>query len=250
MPEAASPFASLKITRQHLHEQIGESIQQIIAESRLQPGTLLPSERELAATLSVNRATVREALRLLQQRGLVEMRVGSGTYVRDVPQSVVSECIERFLIFGACSDQALIQLREILEPESAALAAQHASAQDLARLEALVGEIEAAIQSADRERYAAADLGFHEALAQASGNELISAILAGLEKVLHAWLLASSQHFALEKGALTHRPVYEAVAAGDAARAREAMRAHMQLSRVTLLELGRAVNGLSTHQSR
>lgn len=237
MREEASAFASLKVNRLQLHEQIAESIQQIIAGSQLQPGTPLPSERELAATLGVNRATVREALRLLQQRGLVQVRVGSGTFVRGMPQSIVTECIERFLVFGSCSDQALIQLREILEPESAALAAEHASPEDLARLEARVSEIEAAVRSVDRESYAAADLGFHEALARASGNELISAILDGLAKVLHAWLRGTSGRFAVEQGALSHRPVYAAVAAHDADLARRAMREHMQLSRATLLQM-------------
>ena len=80
MDHKSSLFAESKPYRQSIHLQIAESIQEMIAEHKLQVGDRLPPIRELARLFDVNPSTVSEALRLLQQRGLVEMKVGSGTY--------------------------------------------------------------------------------------------------------------------------------------------------------------------------
>jgi GntR family transcriptional repressor for pyruvate dehydrogenase complex len=229
-------FQSLKLRRERLHKQIADSIQEMIAENQLRPGDQLLSERELAKLLGVNRATVREAIRLLEQLGLVQMKVGSGTYITNMPRSVVAESIERYFVFGSCSHHDLITLRDILEPEMAALAAEHATPEDLTRLKELVEQIEDTFARDEIKNYAAADTGFHEALAIATHNALIIAIASGLEKVMRTWIQAQSETHRLEEGARSHRPVYDAIAARDPDRAREAMRIHMRITRSTLLD--------------
>jgi GntR family transcriptional repressor for pyruvate dehydrogenase complex len=229
-------FQSLELRRDRLHEQIADSIQDMIAEDQLQPGARLPPERDLAKVLGVNRATLREAIRSLQQRGLVEMKVGSGTFITSVPPAVVAETIERFLVFGTCSHEELMTVRAILEPEIAALAAQHATAEDLSILQALVEQIEDAFVREEVANYAAADVGFHEALAAATHNDLISALTQGLEKVMKTWILAQTETRRLEQGAYGHRPICESVVAGDPDGAREAMHSHIILTRRAFIE--------------
>jgi GntR family transcriptional regulator, transcriptional repressor for pyruvate dehydrogenase complex len=231
-------FQLLTLRRQTLHEQIADAIQEMIASQQLQRGSQLPSERKLAEMLGVNRATVREAIRLLEQRGLVEMRVGSGTYVFEVlSPTLVADSIARLFTFGDGSHEELLTLREILEPEVAALAAQNAKPEDLVRLRELVGTMERTFYQPPG--YAKNDMAFHEALTVATGNSLIIAVAAGLHKVNLAWMERQHEVAQYEDGCLSHRKIYEAIVAHDPERAREAMRFHMTTSRRTL-ELVRA----------
>ena len=234
MPYASSAFGSLRVERQQLHEQIADSIEQVVAREQLAPGTQLPPERALADMLGVSRPTVREALRLLQERGLVRMRVGSGTFITDVPASSVADSIERFLVFGSCSYEELLTARKTLEPDMAALAAERATPADLAKLRELVEAIEAACARNDVENYAEVDATFHEALASATHNRLIVAIAHSFERVMREWIRAVTEVLVAEEGARSHRLVYDALLAGDPDRAREAMLVHMLTARSDL----------------
>lgn len=231
--DPSDPFQSLQLKRAHLHEQIAESIQQMMATDQLRPGTQLPSERDLAQSIGVNRATIREAIRLLEQRGMLQMRPGSGTYVIDVPASTVSDSIERYFTFGTCSHEDLVTLRRILEPEVAALAAERATDEDIAVLLSLVEEIEVAF-SQDTPRYAALDAQFHEAVASATHNPLVFAINSGLHTIMARWILAQSQTYHLEGGAASHRAVYDAIARHSPTDARQAMVVHHEFTQATI----------------
>ena len=233
--EASRPnlFQSLHLDRERLREQIADHIQVMIAANQLKPGDQLPSERVLAKSIGVNRGTLREAVRLLEQRGLIEMRTGSGAYVVNVPPSTVTDSIERYFAFGSCCHEDLIKLREILDPEIAALAAERATAAEIESLHQLVKRIEISFFE-DTTRYAADDAEFHETVAQSSHNVLIIAIMNGLHKVLTRWILAQSRQHQLEGGARSHRAVYEAIARRSSEDARQAMRIHHLFSRSTL----------------
>ena len=238
-------FQMLRLRRQTLHEQIADAIQDMIASQRLQRGSQLPSERKLAEMLGVNRATVREAIHLLEQRGLVEMRVGNGTYVFNVlSPTLVADSIARLFTFGDSSHEELLTLREILEPEVATLAARHARPEDLVRLGKLVDLIEYTFYHPPG--YAKNDMAFHEALTVATGNSLIIAIAAGLHRVNQAWMERQHEAAHYEDGCLSHRKIYDAIVARDPGRAREAMRFHMTTSRGTL-ELVRARQAAPQH---
>ena len=132
-------FLSLNLKRQNLHERIAQAIQDMIVEEKLPRGSQLPPERKFAKLLGVNRATLREAIHLLEQRGLVEMKAGSGTYVTDtISESILADSIERQFVFGNRTHEDLVTLREIVQPGVAALAAARAKPEDLARLRDLV----------------------------------------------------------------------------------------------------------------
>jgi GntR family transcriptional repressor for pyruvate dehydrogenase complex len=243
-----NPFQSLHLDRERLREQIASHIQEMIAANQLRPGDQLPSERELAKSIGVNRGTVREAIRLLEQRGLIELRTGSGAYVTAVPSSNVTDSIERYFVFGACSHEDLIKLREILDPEIAALAAERATADEMVSLRRLVERIEVSFFS-DTTQYAADDAEFHMLLARASHNDLIIAIMNGLHKVMVRWILAQSRGHQLEGGARSHRAVCDAITRRGPEEARQAMRVHHQFTRSTLNGdqqlAGRALNDIA-----
>ncbi len=230
-------FQEPLLNRESLKGQITEKIQELIHNKNLQPGTRLPSERDLAEMFGVNRATVGEAINLLEQRGLVTKRQGSGTFVNAMPQSVVADSIERYFIFTNCSHQELLALRMMQEPEVAALAAVNADEEDLLRLRHLIELIEDSTKRPTGIE-PEADVDFHAALAAATHNKLIMAIAEGLRKVMRTWLQAQYEevqggHDALRRAALSrrlHREIYDAVRTRDPQKAREGMIRHMRLS--------------------
>jgi GntR family transcriptional regulator, transcriptional repressor for pyruvate dehydrogenase complex len=240
-------FQSLNLKRQNLHERIAQAIQDMIAEDKLPRGSQLPPEREFAKLLGVNRTTLREAIHLLEQRGLVEMKAGSGTYVTDtISGSILADSIERQFVFGNCTHEDLVTLREIVEPGVAALAAARAEPEDLARLKDLAEQIEEAFVRGDSKANTEADVAFHDALAIATHNGAIIAISAGLHKAMLTSMLAQAT-IHIEEGARSHRSVYEAIVARDPARAREAMEFHMTTTRRSQLSLtkGRVLDDMN-----
>jgi GntR family transcriptional repressor for pyruvate dehydrogenase complex len=225
-----------KITRKPLYEQIADHIQEMIASHELEPGTRLSTERELAQQMEVNRTTIHQAVGLLQQRGLVEMKVGSGIYVIDMPPSVVADSIQRYFTFGNCSFQELVTLRCILEPEMAALAATSATTEDLARLNQTIQKLEQAFDRGDETDFAHFEMDFHEGIAAATHNELIIAISKGLHNLVRDWLETHGTGKRTKELVLVHRAVCDAVTRGDPAAARQAMLDHMRLG--AMLQMG------------
>ena len=230
-------FRSLQITRKPLYEQVADRMQETIAANQLQPGMQLPTERELAEQFGINRTTVHQALGLLQQRGIVEMKVGSGTYVINMPNSVVADSIKRYFVFGNCTVDDIIKLRAILEPGLAALAAERATDADVAELGQLIGRSEQLFAGGNLVAYAAADAAFHETLAAATHNELIVAISAALHHLMDDWLNAGGRSHLLVDSPSSHRAVYEAVASQDPQKAQAAMETHLRLAGEALLRV-------------
>lgn len=239
-------FQSLKVKRERLPEQIADSIEETIAENQLQPGTRLPSERDLAQQLGVSRATVSQAIRVLEQRGLVQMQVGSGAYVTNKARSVFVDSMERLFVFRNCSPEDLMNYREMLEPGIAALAAEHATTEDIARIKEFLEETDQAWNKGDVDRHVAADSSFHEALARATHNELVIAAVAGIHRLLQTALHAQYRASRNPEGLRSHWPVYEAILAHDPKRARVAMEEHMRLTR---LAMEQAIKALPDHSS-
>lgn len=240
MSDQTSPFESMELKREYLHEQIADSIQRMIAEKQLQIGTQLPSERDLSVMLGVSRATVREATRLLQERGLVEMKLGSGTYVTDIRGRVVADTIDRYLTFGTSSHEDLITFREMLEPEIAALAAERGAPGDMEPAKKLVDEMEDEFARDDIEHFPEADASFHELIAVATHNELVIAVARGLRGVMEAWFRAQHMKKRRAEGVAGHRRILDAIVMRDPNRAREEMRGHLAITRELYLGAGEA----------
>ena len=118
MNDNIDPFESIKINKSNLNIQIANQIQEMVETKQIKSGTKLPSERNLAIKLGVNRATLRESIRILEQRGLIKTDTGKGAYISFVSPTVVADSIKRYRIFGNCSPDDIMVLREILNLKS------------------------------------------------------------------------------------------------------------------------------------
>lgn len=212
--------------RERLYEQVADYIEDLVSSGQLRPGDKLPPERELAETLRVARGVVREAVKVLVERGLVTVKPGLGTYISEVSANAISDHLDRYFRLGNQSHSDLIELRQILEVEFAALAAQRAEAEDLAVLRAAVEEMQRNIDSA--QLYIDADQEFHVAIARAARNEMFPLLLESVAGYLEASrLMIFKVPGAPQRGQDWHRELVAAIERRDAAGARHAMREHM-----------------------
>ena len=203
----------------------------------MQAGNRLPADRELAIMLQVSRPTVREALQLLEQRGLIEIHIGRGTFIKDISRSIIADSFERFFIFKNCTWEELLTLRDINEPEVAALAARNATPKDILKLRECLAIIEDV--PGEQGIKPEIDTSFHETVAGATHNELIIALSCGLQQVMCIWLqaqYASTRHDSEinQTSIRVHRQIYEAIEAHDPEAARRAMCENMRLAHETL----------------
>ena len=223
---------SLESRRERLHEKIADRLQAMICERDLEPGAHLPPLRELAKQMNTSRTTVGEAVRLLEQRGLTQVKIGSGTYVTNQTRSVFVDSLARLFTSGNCSYEDLMAFREMIEPDVVALAAERASPRDAGQIGECLERVEEAWHAGDVDTIVSAEAGFHEALAGATHNELVIAICVGIQHVLR-WTLRDRYSASLdEKGLFSHRPIFDAVVAADPEGARAAMAEHVRLSGV------------------
>lgn len=209
---------------------VADELRGQIRQGNLRPGDQLPGNRELTATLGVSMGSVREAISMLVSEGLIETRAGRGTYVArgaklpQLPPGGGGRPLERKEI------EELIEARETLELHLVAMAAQRASAAQIAKLRAIVEQMQAGV--VDPVLYGAADVDYHLALAEAAGNRFLLDAMVGIRQLLRRELELSAEVGARRFGNLqfsvdSHRLVTDAVEAGDAEAAREALFAIM-----------------------
>ena len=218
---------------------VAEQILQRIACGELKPGERLPSQRDLAQQLAVGRSSVREAINALVVMGHLEVRQGSGTYVRQEPPST-DACMQRLAAaFEAVDLVDLMEAREMLECRTAELAAERADPAMIRQLEAVLPEIEAT--RGDYRIFLEADIAFHSMLAKAGGNPVMEEMTRlVLDKVIN-------QHRRLHTDRLTAEyrsasidsaaNVVRAVARGDRQGAVHWMRVHLGAIREELKDL-------------
>ena len=224
------------IKKVRIYEEIVRQIKELIATGRLKLGDQLPPERELSETFQVSRASVREAIRALELMGLVETRPGDGTYICAPKMEAIIEPLATSLLHQKDRLVELLEVREILEPQMAHLAAKRATPEDIDKLEAILKEQEA--QIALGETGMEADTAFHRALAEASKNGVLLRLVDGIVD-----LLAESRERALQVGDRPrtsldmHREVLKAIKDGDARRSGRAMRRHIKVVRNYILGL-------------
>jgi GntR family transcriptional regulator, transcriptional repressor for pyruvate dehydrogenase complex len=225
-----------------LADTIAQTLLQVILSRRMRPGEELPSERALSGQFGVSRTVVREALRSLAARGVIEMRPSASPIVAQVSPDVVSDSMRLFLHSTADTTYAQVyEVRLFFEPELAALAAERATGEDVARLreayERLVRAVRPVIRSSSRRDDAAlrecasADLEFHLQLARATHNVIYTILLDAIHDMELAMMAMTMGELGdLELVEPEHGAILEAVAARQPDRAREAMRSHLSLA--------------------
>ena len=218
-----------KIVRSsRLYEQIVQQVEESIHKGGLKPGDQLPPERELAQQFGVSRTAVREAVKALREKGLVEAYPGRGTFVTDGTSHAIRQSLDRMIRIGQPEGSTyLAEVREILEPEIAALAATRADAEDLASMREAVDIMDETKRDSDA--FIEADLDFHLALAEAAANPLILSLIDSIVGLLREQRMRIFQvEGGPERGQYHHKRILEAVERHDSLGAREAMKAHLR----------------------
>src|SRR5438270_10815500 len=168
--DAKPVYRTVKTSR--LFEQIVQQVEDSILKGQLTPGDQLPAERDLAQRFGVSRTAVREAVKALREKGLVEAYSGRGTFITDGTTQAVRQSLDLMVKIGQPeSSNQLAEVRAILEPEIAALAAARIQEPELATMREAVSVMDRA--GHDPETYIEADLDFHLALAEGAANPLI-----------------------------------------------------------------------------
>ncbi|MFI5094682.1 MAG: FadR/GntR family transcriptional regulator [Candidatus Acidiferrum sp.] len=218
-----------KIVRSsRLYEQIVRQVEESIRKGAMKPGDQLPPERELAQQFGVSRTAVREAVKALREKGHVEAYPGRGTFITDGTSHVIRQSLDRMIRIGQPEGSGfLAEVREILEPEIAALAATRADAQDLAAMREPISVMDEARKDSDA--FIEADLDFHLALAEAAANPLILSLIDSIvgllrEQRMRIFLVEGGP----ERGQYHHKRILEAIEHRDPIGAREAMKAHLR----------------------
>lgn len=210
-----------------LYEQIVQQVEESILKGHLKAGDQLPAERDLAQNFAVSRTAVREAIRALREKGLVEAYSGRGTFVTYGTSQGVRQSLDLLMKIGQQDGVThLAELRQILEPEIAALAASRIGEQLLATMHEAVATMDRSLD--DPDGYVEADLDFHLALAEAVGNPLVLSLLDSIVGLLRE---QRSRIFNVDggpkRGQYHHKRILEAIERRNPAAARETMRAHL-----------------------
>lgn len=236
--EAKSVYKLVRTSR--LYEQIVQQIEESIVKGDLKPGDQLPAERELAQRFGVSRTAVREAVKALREKGLVEAYSGRGTFITDGTTQAVRQSLDLMVKIGQSEGaNHLAEVRTMLEPEIAALAAQRIQENDLATMREAVAVMDRSGQ--DPQAYIEADLDFHLALAEAADNPIILSLLDSIVGLLREQRLRIFRvPGGPERGQIHHKRILDAVERHDPEKARDAMREH--LSQVRQDSDGTSVN--------
>ncbi|MXS74130.1 GntR family transcriptional regulator [Microbacterium sp. CSI-V] len=209
-----------------------ERVEADLREGRLAPGDRLTPERELAAQLGVGRSSVREAIRVLEVLGVVRTATGSGpssgAMIVTTPRGGLAAFLRLQVAASGFPLTDVVRTRIVLESDVVETLA--GSAPDLAEIVGILDAMDAA--GLDRHEFLALDARFHQALAEASGNAVVAAMMAGLRSSIESYTQAGAAllvdwESTSERLRTEHRGIVAAVEAGDGAAARERVRAHI-----------------------
>ena len=224
MSRLASPVVRLA-------DSVVTEIEKQILDGALRPGDRIPSERQLAQDFGVSRPSIREAIQKLVAKGLLVTRHGGGTTVTDKLDAPFVEPWQDMVKDHPLLHRDILEVREMLEGQAAELAAQRATDVDIARLDHAFAELEAAYSHKDLEKAIAADVAFHQAIAEASHNVLMGHLTASLMRVIHEHVSNNLKHAHTrpaqwEQLRSQHRAIWKAIKSNKADKANTAAKEH------------------------
>ena len=224
------PGMNVTVAPRRLHAQVVEALMQAIVGGRLAPGTALPTEAEMSAQFGVSRSVIREALRVLGEKGLIDVRHGSGTRVTTADHWDPLDPAVLGLLHGP-GPQAevlrdLLEARKIVECEVAALAAERAGPAELAALDDALATMSANLD--DPPAFVVGDSAFHLTLVRAARNRVLERMAQPMRELLsYAQALTDAVPGVLGRALSEHQAIADAVRRRDPAAARSAMRLHL-----------------------
>jgi GntR family transcriptional regulator, transcriptional repressor for pyruvate dehydrogenase complex len=209
-------------------EQVITYVRELIARGELRPGDRLPAERDLALELGVSRPTIRAGLRALSAMGVVVSRHGSGTYIPEGPPMLGSEPLRFLAALHGFSREEMYEVRRVLEVAASGLAAERASAEHVAAIAEEVASLFASID--DPQGFLLHDIRFHRAVAAASGNPILGALVEMVSALYYERRRETATRATdknLRDAADLHRSIYQAIRVHDSDRARSIMNQHL-----------------------
>lgn len=216
-------------------EQIVRVLKELIIDEKLEPGSELPPERQLAAQLKVSRYSLREALRAAQAHGLIELSQGRRPRVSTPSTDAVAE------VFGIAMQRSKVSLSELitarisLECDIAAIAARKANVSLVAMLEANTQEMES--HKDDLDQCVRKDLEFHDALVTFTGNVVFKTMLDSVASHLRASRMATLRLTGIDRALVGHRAIIKALRGNDPQEAHDAMHAHLEMAEDDIAEI-------------
>lgn len=222
-----------------LTDRAERQLQDLILNRTLLPGDRLPPERALCEKLQVSKTVVREALKALSAQGLIEIRRGSGTYVRHYEGELMGRPLALLLRTGGLDPEHIHELRQLLEVHIAGLAAERATVEHVDSMQETIDAIQDGQLTV--KEYAAADVGFHKLLARAADNPLFTLLLDSLNTVMMelrkgGWKLLGREE-AVRRTVHYHSQILDCVRRKDPPQARKAMQEHLEDSLRVLCEI-------------
>ncbi len=216
------------IQSERLYERIVSQIEQRIESGELKIGDQLPPERELADQFAVSRTAVREAVKALRQKGLVEIRPGRGTFITNGASDTIRNSLGMLMKMGATKGSGnLVEVREILEPEIAALAATRITGEYISAMQDAVNVMDTALDNVDV--FVEADLDFHLALAEGTQNPYIPILMDSIIDLLREQRKRTGlTKGGLQRGQIHHKKILDAINRRDSQAARQAMQDHLK----------------------
>jgi GntR family transcriptional repressor for pyruvate dehydrogenase complex len=215
-----------------LAERLAAVLTRYLVEEKLPPGAYLPSEGELCERYGTSRGVVREATKILEARGLVEVHRGKGVAVRPVDGKPMADALGIALKRHETPPIQVWQARMILEVQIASMAAGSATEQDLARVLSALDKMRQPKRSLAH--YVSADITFHKALVEATKNIVLSLILESIDPLLREGRRITLATTGVQRALLGHERIYAALRDKDPERAANAMREHLEWARADL----------------
>jgi GntR family transcriptional regulator, transcriptional repressor for pyruvate dehydrogenase complex len=218
-----------QIIRKHLYEEIATKLEKMVLDETLKVGDKLPPEKNLAENFGVSRNILREALKTLKERGLIEVRTGDGVYIVKPGTDVLKDMVNRLIILGGVSIRDLFEFRLAIEVKSCGLAAEKADEGELKHLEEIINKMKNDVE--DPERWAKEELEFHMSIAKASKNTLFYSFISPISNLLFELFLKGRQNpQAKIEGIEGHIAIVKNLKKRNKALAEEAMRKHLEHS--------------------
>lgn len=222
---------NIKETRKSIPEQVADQISQLIIDRQLENGDRLPNEYELAQQLNVGRGSVREAVKLLVARNVLELRRGKGTFITKNPGMVDDPLGFAYMEDEGRLARELYAIRKQIEPWIAGLAASHATESDIAEIRQLQKNVEELIHKGENHLFE--DQKFHTRIAACSGNRVLPMLVPVITYSVHLFGKLT-QRSLLQETIDTHAMVVDAIEAHDPLAASAAMEEHLRHNQLAL----------------
>ena len=221
-----------------VYEEIIEQVKNLIIGGVLKPGDRLIPEREMADKLRVGRSAVREAYRALEAMGLIEIRQGEGTFIKDVNTDHLAQALALVLATEKDAMIELLELRKIIEVGASGLAALRRTGEELEKMERALAQMEKDIEAGELGQQA--DWQFHYAVAEATHNSLIVRLMDSLKEIMSVLQEKAREELCQTPGTpqrllKEHRAIYEAIKSGQDKAAQKAMYEHLDRVEKSLL---------------